>query len=31
MNDGPFRGMTFLKHGSEKHAPKLDDTPKRGH
>jgi hypothetical protein len=27
MNDGPFGGITFIKHDSEKHTPKLDDTP----
>jgi len=27
MNDGPFGGITFIKHDSEKQAPKLGDTP----
>jgi hypothetical protein len=27
MNDGPFGGITFIKHDSEKPVPKPDDTP----
>jgi len=27
MNNGPFGGIAFIKHDSEKHASKLGDTP----